>query len=1202
MDDVAWSPTEQIDPGDGTAAPGSTLEEEVRFSVVLYGGVSLAIYISGVCIELLNLVRSTSDVLQDGAEPAADGGRPLDPSVATATVYRALASIAASDLAVGWRGSDLFWAYLAGGEAERADAPGAATGVTDAEEKAGRPEQATRVSLETEATRRRATIERMLVLGHRRKVTVDVLSGSSAGGLNALYLAKSLVNDQDMARIKQLWVDQGGLDSLIDDERIGAGATESGAFTVAPTHFPASTLSGHWFYKSLFDALQLMNAEDGDRKPLVDALDAFLTTTDLRGIRRRIALDADKEVDELLHRVVGHLVFGRTYSTGGDRNDFELDHFLAFLGRASAAHPAAFHPAQLREISALVNRSGDGAHDRCGRQCGVEGHAFCPRDPRWTSILKPSHPVDGVFNRWYSDGGDMDNKPFGYALQPVGLRRSLRPVDRKLLYVEPSPGRLGHSWESTDRPTVARYVLDAWNLGRAEPIRDDIAQIEDRNLRIAGIRQNITDQVERLQNHGTGTGADEPSPEDGFYEPIGEEDTEELMKLRQGQTQAWIESAPTDPSSYERRRYDAVSAGLIDLIDRLSPLTGDPLTSQQIRATALRHLQRRYPLGATPEVPTKANHRTLLVDFDIGYRLRRLGLIDQLLSDAQRILNLGPEADHQPPGLATTLVADVPRTEADYGELLAAIIECRTELNTCFLKIRTYGRALRGSTRDEEPSILGPVAEAIENRMDDIRRSPILANQELWRAAAEERGETGAPSVPADIDLQPVLDIIQQCGHDILLETSVVSRRAIARLPDPFGGCLQSCWDGYHHVDGLILTSWSDTQGELDPVEVMRISPLDAQSIVSSDSDRKKIAGDAVAHFGGFFDSRWRSLDLLWGRLDAAEILIRHLFPVAPELPDEERHSRNRVRDTLITEAQLAIIGDEPDAIGNLHRLATAETAPEGPLSSDRPEEALAYLRHRFDVEHSLGADDERLQTKNDLVERLPRVIGRVLASQRVDRSAPPLAARVRSLSLGRSAQAVAQLARPNSVVARVARLIIQLIAAAGLIGVTVPVVTTGVSLARGKGWAGAIGLAAIVVLGLGTAVIRWQGDRWPNLLFGLILLGASVALPVWTFVVSDFEGKGTAAGVAALYFLAATGASVLLAVGGTVGRAGWAAWIGVGAFAGGVVVLGLGLVQWWPFVLLVIAAASTAVIFVSLVFVLTRLGRAIDRIGEQRG
>ena len=35
-------------------------QREVRFAVVMYGGVSLAIYINGVAQELLNMVRATA--------------------------------------------------------------------------------------------------------------------------------------------------------------------------------------------------------------------------------------------------------------------------------------------------------------------------------------------------------------------------------------------------------------------------------------------------------------------------------------------------------------------------------------------------------------------------------------------------------------------------------------------------------------------------------------------------------------------------------------------------------------------------------------------------------------------------------------------------------------------------------------------------------------------------------------------------------------------------------------------------------------------------------------------------------------------------------------------------------------------------------------------------------------------------------------
>src|SRR2546421_8648060 len=45
---------------DVPGVPASTAEREVRFAVVMYGGVSLAIYINGVAQELLNMVRATA--------------------------------------------------------------------------------------------------------------------------------------------------------------------------------------------------------------------------------------------------------------------------------------------------------------------------------------------------------------------------------------------------------------------------------------------------------------------------------------------------------------------------------------------------------------------------------------------------------------------------------------------------------------------------------------------------------------------------------------------------------------------------------------------------------------------------------------------------------------------------------------------------------------------------------------------------------------------------------------------------------------------------------------------------------------------------------------------------------------------------------------------------------------------------------------
>lgn len=67
---------------------------------------------------------------------------------------------------------------------------------------------------------------------------------------------------------------------------------------------------------------------------------------------------------------------------------------------------------------------------------------------------------------------------------------------------------------------------------------------------------------------------------------------------------------------------------------------------------------------------------------------------------------------------------------------------------------------------------------------------------------------------------------------------------------------------------------------ELQPIRFARISPAAADQFIGGLSARQKLAGEKVAHFGGFMDASWRTNDIMWGRLDAAEILIRKLLPM----------------------------------------------------------------------------------------------------------------------------------------------------------------------------------------------------------------------------------------------------------------------------------------------------------------------------------
>jgi hypothetical protein len=67
--------------------------------------------------------------------------------------------------------------------------------------------------------------------------------------------------------------------------------------------------------------------------------------------------------------------------------------------------------------------------------------------------------------------------------------------------------------------------------------------------------------------------------------------------------------------------------------------------------------------------------------------------------------------------------------------------------------------------------------------------------------------------------------------------------------------------------------------GELDEVQVVRVSPLDTDRLTPPGKDgrpnaRGKLRGVAINHFGAFFKRSWRENDYLWGRLDGAERLL----------------------------------------------------------------------------------------------------------------------------------------------------------------------------------------------------------------------------------------------------------------------------------------------------------------------------------------
>jgi hypothetical protein len=174
------------------------------------------------------------------------------------------------------------------------------------------------------------------------------------------------------------------------------------------------------------------------------------------------------------------------------------------------------------------------------------------------------------------------------------------------------------------------------------------------------------------------------------------------------------------------------------------------------------------------------------------------------------------------------------------------------------------------------------------------------------------------------------------------------------------------------------------------PVDVIRISPDDAPSLIDTSTGRRKVAGSAVHHFGGFLDAAWRRNDIMWGRLDAAERLITAVLP--------ESHPR---RAFLVEQAQRAIISEELKGSPELAAAITAALlanagepgtgsvaglagkdpervkalVEEAVRSGMEPEKLRDYLRDDFQVPEGLEATAS-LRT----LARGTRVTGQVLS------------------------------------------------------------------------------------------------------------------------------------------------------------------------------------------------------------------------------
>jgi predicted acylesterase/phospholipase RssA len=284
--------------------------------------------------------------------------------------------------------------------------------------------------------------------------SVDIVAGTSAGGLNGVLLAAATAWDSTVESLHTTWLDVADFGSLLRP------ASEKG---------PPSLLQGEAFFiPQVTDALDRI-AKSSTQQPGAAArsrVHALITTTLVTPAVHRY-VDAN-------HVAIGeetHLgLFKFTQLDDGSRLDFgdpltgandAIDR-LARAARSSASFPFAFEPSFVR-----VDQSDTGS-------------APGP-DLAWIA--------DFDVSRYVLDGGLMDNEPVDQVLTLIADQPSSDPVRRAVLFVSPLAGKTGEA--PSVRPENMPGLLDVAKTTLMAPrevrIASAIDQLEQRSGQAASL-------------------------------------------------------------------------------------------------------------------------------------------------------------------------------------------------------------------------------------------------------------------------------------------------------------------------------------------------------------------------------------------------------------------------------------------------------------------------------------------------------------------------------------------------------------------------------------------------------------------------------------------------------------------------------------------------------------------------------------------
>jgi patatin-related protein len=813
-----------------------TFRQEFRLGLVVYGGVSLAIYMNGVCREFYNAVRGRG-------------------------IYKLIKALTDSD------------------------------------------------------------------------VVVDVISGTSAGGINGVLLSYALTNSNakvavDFKNFAEIWRESGDIGRLMRQPN-QQKATNTGINSV---------LDGEGYYQDRLAEAFEQASKKQDTNPEKDAsewfsdsseLDLFVTGTDTLG-RVYKAFDNTGCVIEIKdHRTVFLLKYRRDR-----KHPFQpspvTQQALAKLCRITSCFPVAFPVVDVKLPNPQLQ------HDSTI-------HPVDQRLVRWGQLANrelPVHPPETGYQLHFIDGGVLDNRPFSYTIREIYYRTAYRPVERRLFYIDPSPDQFLGSpkFNKMAKPTIWETIADSLvSLPRYESIGSDLQEIKERNERVMRYKF-LRATAEAV----------------GEYRLYAERNAKPDGKQHEADLISKLAGVPTPQQVYLRCR-------LVGMRDRILPLVLDIDQASSNFADAAQIPDKEALLENAAQLitkyitdPEKQQERASFLhhlgqeirNLDINYALRKHFFLLEKLCQAMT----QPEGQgmlHELKQLAETVCRQVELLEVIQAAL-EGMLQSEPVSRTFYAIFAQAEQRLKSEEYSHQCDIRKDVRQYIYNYLLRLHRFLLDADGLIEFDPDRDDYQTDALDQPLEQQkpVQIPLDFFKQLPLPLtsiqissiflqlkkkakLLDYNQLGLKLAAGNHDEFNPeLLGSIWQNakYMFVEGSennteqycsllfeiekateqliqnqggtlaqqLLTSFqsfryideevysyeylADIQAK-EQIEIIRISPDVAQfGFGKGKGLEEKLAGDQLNAFGGFFKKSWRSNDILWGRLDGLNRIAEALL------------------------------------------------------------------------------------------------------------------------------------------------------------------------------------------------------------------------------------------------------------------------------------------------------------------------------------